>query len=350
MQTDPQTDAAPKTEAAEVSGVVLSAGDVLLQARQRLGLSEKDVADRLHITMHYVKALETDNYAKLPSAVFTKGYLKSYALLLGLDSADLLSRYSEFTTQRQADIDATSRHKSRRKKDRNKPFVIMSLLFFVAGFILLWLVNSYFSDKPAAEPPITAASVGSVRPALARNNPSQSRAQSLRSVTAESEQSLSANAQTDIASIATEQIAGKIIETVGAESATAIDSLNVPEIVVPDDIEGQALLQQPIENGAQATAAELVASPRLFSIAAAGNDVLRISFSGESWVEVNDSEFQQIYRDIRTAGDVLEITGDAPFNILLGDAPFTRLSFNGAEIDLSEDIRIDNSARLTVGL
>ena len=78
--------------------------------------------------------------------------------------------------------------------------------------------------------------------------------------------------------------------------------------------------------------------------------MLRISFTGESWIEVNDSESQQIYRDIREAGDVLEITGSAPFNILLGDAPFARMSLNGDEIDLAEDIRIDNSARLTVGL
>ena len=70
----------------------------------------------------------------------------------------------------------------------------------------------------------------------------------------------------------------------------------------------------------------------------------------ERWVEVNAGAQKQIYRDIRSAGDVLEITGSAPFSILLGDAPFTSLTFNGTEIDVSDNIRIDNSARLTVGL
>ena len=100
----------------------------------------------------------------------------------------------------------------------------------------------------------------------------------------------------------------------------------------------------------QTAVAEATDQSRVFTIEAIGNDVLRISFIGESWIEVNDSESQQIYRDIREAGDVLEITGSAPFNILLGDAPFTSMSLNGDEIDLSADIRIDNSARLTVGL
>ena len=89
---------------------------------------------------------------------------------------------------------------------------------------------------------------------------------------------------------------------------------------------------------------------RVIEISAVGNDILRITFSGESWIEVNDSNANQIYRDIRGPGDILEITGNAPFSILLGDAPFTQLSLNGIEIDVSDDIRIDNSARLTVGL
>jgi len=100
----------------------------------------------------------------------------------------------------------------------------------------------------------------------------------------------------------------------------------------------------------QTAGAETTDQPRVITIEAIGNDVLRISFIGESWIEVNDSKSQQIYRDIREAGDILEIIGNAPFNILLGDAPLVSMSLNGDEIDLSADIRIDNSARLTVGL
>ena len=65
---------------------------------------------------------------------------------------------------------------------------------------------------------------------------------------------------------------------------------------------------------------------------------------------INDVNENQIYRDIRIAGDVLKIQGRSPFNILLGDASFARLTFNGTEIDVSDQIRIDNSVRLTVGL
>jgi cytoskeleton protein RodZ len=89
---------------------------------------------------------------------------------------------------------------------------------------------------------------------------------------------------------------------------------------------------------------------RVITVQADGSDVLRISFSGESWVEVNDGASNEIYRDLLEAGDILQITGTAPFNVLLGDAPFTELTFNGDVVDVSGNIRIDNSARLTVGL
>jgi cytoskeleton protein RodZ len=98
---------------------------------------------------------------------------------------------------------------------------------------------------------------------------------------------------------------------------------------------------QPLTDGDDST---------IIAVISEGQDVLRIRFLGESWVEVNDDSAERGYRDLQHAGDVLEVTGTAPFNILLGDAPYTRLSLNGAEIDVSDEIRIDNSARLTVGL
>ncbi|MEC7079323.1 MAG: DUF4115 domain-containing protein, partial [Pseudomonadota bacterium] len=81
-----------------------------------------------------------------------------------------------------------------------------------------------------------------------------------------------------------------------------------------------------------------------------GKDTLKLSFSGTSWIEVRDSGDGERYRDLRMAGDVLEIKGVAPFDVFLGDAPRIRLSLNGDDIDLSQEPRIDNSVQLTVGL
>ena len=85
-------------------------------------------------------------------------------------------------------------------------------------------------------------------------------------------------------------------------------------------------------------------------VEAEGSDVLLITFVGECWIEVSDSFENLIYRDLRDAGNVLEIIGTAPFNVLLGDAPYVKMTLNGTVVDASGNIRIDNSVRLKVGL
>ena len=52
------------------------------------GCSKPDAAgsvETLHITMHYVNAIEHDEHDKPPGAVFAKGYIKRYAEIMALD-------------------------------------------------------------------------------------------------------------------------------------------------------------------------------------------------------------------------------------------------------------------------
>ncbi|MBN4053520.1 helix-turn-helix domain-containing protein [Haliea sp. AH-315-K21] len=70
-----------------------SAGQKLKKLREELGYSREKVAQSLYITVHYVEALEHDNYAKLPGHPFVKGYYKAYANFLGADTDQLLNYY-----------------------------------------------------------------------------------------------------------------------------------------------------------------------------------------------------------------------------------------------------------------
>ena len=355
MPAEPFLKAADELEATEQSSDALTAGDILQQERQRLGLNEKEVADQLHITMHYVKALESNSYEKLPGAVFAKGYLKSYALLLGLDFEDLMSRYDEFTHQQNAESAQERRLLiALKEKDRNKSLVIVFLIIFVTGFLVLWLANSYFSEESVSDVPASVEGAQNIRPALSQVNESQVTTPPQLTLEVETEENSAPTDQStitpsleELSVIASEPLvevdldsnvdssSAVISETSGSEGSPSLEDL------------ASALQALRVE---QAAGAKASSQPRVITIEAIGSDLLRISFIGESWIEVNDSESRQIYRDIREAGDVLEITGSAPFNILLGDAPFISMSLNGDEIDLSADIRIDNSARLTVGL
>ena len=361
MPTEPLMEAAAGTDGAEDAIGVLTAGDILQQERQRLGLNEKEVADRLHITMHYVRALESNSYEKLPGAVFAKGYLKSYALLLGLDDEDLLSRYDEFTHQQKEDSEEERRLvRARKKKDRSKPLVIISLIIFVSGFLVLWLANSYFTEESDSDVPSSVESVDDIRPALSQVDEPQVTTQPQLTLEVEPEEISAPTRQSTInSSLVTEAVdaperlievaSGSIVNSEVTQRLETGESSGAEEGPSLEDLTA-TLEALRVEQAANAELIAGIEQPRVISIGVIGDDILRISFTGESWIEVNDSESQQIYRDIRAAGDILEITGSAPFNILLGDAPFNSMSLNGNEIDLSADIRIDNSARLTVGL
>jgi cytoskeleton protein RodZ len=68
-----------------------SCGALLATARNTKNLSVQDVAARLCLSVSRIEALETDDYASLPEETFTRGYIKSYAQLVYLDTDLVLS-------------------------------------------------------------------------------------------------------------------------------------------------------------------------------------------------------------------------------------------------------------------
>jgi cytoskeleton protein RodZ len=220
--------------------------------------------------------------------------------------------------------------------------------------LVLWLANSYFSEESVSDVPASVEGAQNIRPALSQVNESQVTTPPQLTLEVETEENSAPTDQSTITPSLEELsvIASELLVEVDLDSNVDSSSAVISETSGSEgspSLEDLASALQALRVE-QAAGAKASSQPRVITIEAIGSDLLRISFIGESWIEVNDSESRQIYRDIREAGDVLEITGSAPFNILLGDAPFISMSLNGDEIDLSADIRIDNSARLTVGL
>ena len=70
-------------------------GDLLRNARLQTGIQLEEVALRTYIKLPYLQALEDNLYAQLPAAVYTSGYIRQYAKLLGLDGNELVQRYHQ---------------------------------------------------------------------------------------------------------------------------------------------------------------------------------------------------------------------------------------------------------------
>lgn len=67
-----------------------SVGTILRLCRERRGLSINDAEEATKISKQYLLALEEDRHDDFPSQVYLKGFLKTYAVWLGLESEDLL--------------------------------------------------------------------------------------------------------------------------------------------------------------------------------------------------------------------------------------------------------------------
>lgn len=129
---------------------IQSAGKKLSEARLSWELSVEEVAENLNLSAETVKALERDDYDRLPGYTFVKGYIRSYSTLLRLDPEDVLSgidlqpeRLSEIPASRSA-VKFKSRSRPNKKKSRGGKFV-RAILFLVLLVVLALFGLNQFS-------------------------------------------------------------------------------------------------------------------------------------------------------------------------------------------------------------
>lgn len=79
-------------------------GRYLQEAREALGIDLREAAQQTRISIQYLKALEVEDFARLPGEVFVRGFLKNYGKFLRLDEAEVMKRYSESGQKKPAPV------------------------------------------------------------------------------------------------------------------------------------------------------------------------------------------------------------------------------------------------------
>jgi cytoskeletal protein RodZ len=85
----------PSAQPAEVQSIFKGIGGQLQTRRELLGLSIEDVVRHTRLRGHYIRALESGEFDRLPSSVQGRGMLNNYASFLGIDPEPLLLRFAE---------------------------------------------------------------------------------------------------------------------------------------------------------------------------------------------------------------------------------------------------------------
>jgi len=72
-------------------------GKYLRSAREARGIDLHEAAQQTRISINYLRALEEEDFSRLPGEVFVRGFLKNYGKFLRLDESQILKKYGELS-------------------------------------------------------------------------------------------------------------------------------------------------------------------------------------------------------------------------------------------------------------
>jgi cytoskeleton protein RodZ len=108
----------------------MTPGQALAARRGERGLSIDQVAASTRIRPDYLRALEADDYTPFAAPVYLKGNLRTYAVYLGLDPAELIAQLSRTRPAPDLAIKVM-------EKERRRGFAITTPAVAAAGLVLL---------------------------------------------------------------------------------------------------------------------------------------------------------------------------------------------------------------------
>jgi transcriptional regulator with XRE-family HTH domain len=139
------------------------AGRKLTEARQQLGLSIEDIADRIRVRREFLEALEQMNIKLLPGKAYALAFLRSYARELGIDEKAIVDQFQDECALTREDAQAQIRNPASRPR-RERPWMIAAALVVLAAAFVGWRALSQNNTEQVAEAPVI---VGQSRPGSA---------------------------------------------------------------------------------------------------------------------------------------------------------------------------------------
>jgi cytoskeleton protein RodZ len=138
-------------------------GESLREARTRRGFTSADVHKAIRIRERYLTALEEERWDMLPGDTYTKGFLRTYAEYLGLNSQLYLDEYNARVARHEDDAPLLVAHPSVERKRRLGRGIVGALIAIVvvaavAGLAAWRLGGSSSPPRSSSGPPATVTS------------------------------------------------------------------------------------------------------------------------------------------------------------------------------------------------
>ena len=342
-----------------------SVGQQLTQAREKQGLSQKDIADAQHLRVSIVQAIEEGRYEQIDSEIFLKGYVRAYADQVGANVDELMQALDieleplrEVRHQKELEDPLVGIERRRRKKRQLAKVVVLLTVLGAVGYAVWTMMiepgksldqatdrsietsseqgrdNSDREDgdqesvkeevapgaAPTEPPPLTPDEEGQAVAAVDQDSIVQAPEASVANVEAAVDEKLPAELQL-------EDDAPGVTED--DQETTPADQVMTEPLIQPDPVFAES------------------ARPELVSPRAS----LSMSFGAECWVQVTDAAGAKLVASLQRSGDRVEVSGSAPLSVIIGAVDAVdAVSFDGESVDLSDYRVINNRTEFTLTL
>lgn len=302
-----------------------SPGQLLRMAREARGLTQPEVASRLNLRVSLVRDIEEDRFDQRTASTFTRGYLKTYAKLVGASEERVVAAYERLglSEVKYAEMHSFS-GRTRLEANENRMRLGSWLLFFALGAgALYWILG-----RPAEKPAVVTMDEQTLLEAAGQSVTEASNANPV----GERNELTIAPVQKDSASLQPAASAAAVAVAVSAAQAVmpAVQAAETAPETTPNDAAQAAVTATDAvpDSAVSAAVAPVEATPPVEA------DALVISYTGDCWLEVTDASGKKVLSATRHAGQRDVLKGKAPFKLNIGAPKYVSVSFMGQAVDM----------------
>ncbi|MEY0301428.1 cytoskeleton protein RodZ [Providencia manganoxydans] len=301
----------------------ITVGKLLSQARERMGLTQEAVAERLCLKVSTVREIDEDIKPAGVEPTFLRGYMRLYARMVNVAESELnalLKTDEPIAVSTVSSMQSYSLGKKRKKREGWLMKVTWLIVILLIAMVGVW----WWQDHQAQKSELTTMANQNDLILSQQNNVENS---------TESPSDVPDNSA--------------INAPLTAES-TPID-LAPAQPIDTQVMESQPVKTVPLPNAPNTnvtvdraqTHDEPEAAPMV-------QDALVMSFKGPCWLEVRDASNKILFSGTKNNGDKLDLQGTPPYRLNIGAPANVDAQFNGNVVDLSRFIKANRPAKLKV--
>ncbi|EGQ8155174.1 cytoskeleton protein RodZ [Vibrio alginolyticus] len=289
----------------------IEAGTLLKNKRESLGMSQKQVADRLRLRISVIEDIENNRFESQQVATFTRGYLRSYAKFVGLDEKVVLTALEQTADAQPQEQEIEMQSFSRKTKDEKHNSRIM-LLTWVIGLVIIGISAAWWwqnQQENSLTKEVTDSSVEAPQP--------------------------TAQELADIDLMTAEELIASTPEEVASTNEGVAELTEAPVEQGADPLLTETENTTSVDSEEPVAVIEAAEEEQPAPVVPEGMTLLTMKFKADCWIQVKDTNGKTLVSGTHRPGQDVELTGKAPFKVILGAPEGVTMTFASEPVDLS---------------